>query len=151
MGVAAGHVPSSKGTHNPLPPQGKAVVFFDGLCPLCNALVDKLLALDKRRGLLFAPLQGKTAAEVLGQEARAQPGTVVFWDEKGFHRHSRAMVRIIARIGGVSGLWAGPLAAIPAPLRDSVYAWVSRNRHRWFGQAAACRLPDETEKDRFLP
>lgn len=139
------------GRDNPLPPPGKAVVFFDGLCPFCNAVVDKLLTLDKRRRLLFAPLQGKTAAEVLGQEAHAQSGTVVLWDEKGFHRHSRAIVRVLARIGGVSGLWAGPLAAIPAPLRDSVYAWVSRNRTRWFGQAAACRPPDETQKDRFLP
>jgi predicted DCC family thiol-disulfide oxidoreductase YuxK len=151
MGSAAGCKGSPKANCDPLPPQGKAVVFFDGLCPFCNAVVDKLLTLDKRRGLLFAPLQGKTAAEVLGQEAYAQPGTVVLWDEKGFHRHSRAIVRILARIGGVSGLWAGPLAAIPVPWRDSVYAWVSRDRYRWFGRAAACRLPDETEKDRFLP
>jgi predicted DCC family thiol-disulfide oxidoreductase YuxK len=135
------------------PPQGKVVVFFDGLCPLCDGIVRGLLARDKKRSLLFAPLQGQTALEVLGgaeMKNLTSPDTVIAWDQEGFHFRSSAMLRILTRLGGPHKLWAA-LYVIPAFLRDAVYNWIASNRRRWFGKLDACRTPTESQKDRFLP
>jgi len=43
----------------------KPIIFFDGVCHLCNASVDFILRADRHRRFTFAPLQGKTAAELL--------------------------------------------------------------------------------------
>jgi predicted DCC family thiol-disulfide oxidoreductase YuxK len=43
------------------------VVFYDAVCGLCDRSVQFLLAHDRERVLHFAPLQGPTAAAVLGR------------------------------------------------------------------------------------
>lgn len=63
--------------------------------------------------------------------------------------------------------WSGVLAAagtLPQPWRvlghlgrvvpnaigDPLYDWVQRNRLRWFGSRATCRIPNAAEVHRFL-
>lgn len=64
--------------HPPQPPRrllaarrpaagARHVLFYDGVCGLCDRAVRFLLARDRERVLLFAPLQGPTAAAVLGR------------------------------------------------------------------------------------
>jgi predicted DCC family thiol-disulfide oxidoreductase YuxK len=48
-------------------PGARHVVFYDGVCGLCDRSVQFLLARDRERVLHFAPLQGSTAAAVLGR------------------------------------------------------------------------------------
>ena len=43
----------------------KHLLFYDGSCGLCDHIVQFLLKVDLKRQFVFAPLQGKTAAEVL--------------------------------------------------------------------------------------
>lgn len=43
------------------------VLFYDGVCGLCDRSVQFLLARDRERVLHYAPLQGPTAAAVLGR------------------------------------------------------------------------------------
>ena len=49
------------------------VVFFDGVCNLCNGFVDYLVRLDRKGALRFASLQGKAAHELLGWAPRFSP------------------------------------------------------------------------------
>lgn len=42
------------------------------------------------------------------------------------------------------------LRLFPVSLRDWVYAFVGRNRYRWFGKRADCMLPRPEWKHRFL-
>ena len=46
------------------------VVFFDGVCGLCNCLVEFVLSRDRRGAIRFAPLQGETAKLRLKAESR---------------------------------------------------------------------------------
>ena len=41
------------------------MIFFDGVCGLCNAWIDFVVARDKTRVFRFGPLQGDTAREWL--------------------------------------------------------------------------------------
>ena len=46
------------------------IVFFDGVCGLCNRFVLFLFAIDKGRIFKVAPLQGATAKRTLSVELR---------------------------------------------------------------------------------
>jgi predicted DCC family thiol-disulfide oxidoreductase YuxK len=160
-------------------PEGEApIVFFDGVCGLCNRLVDGLLRADRRGALRFAPLQGETARRMLGVGHGTERGTVrrtgretgfgtghgtglgtgaddgldtlVFADGRGTALRSEAVLRALGALGG---LWrvSGLLRLLPRPLRDAVYDAVAARRYRWFGRRAACRIPAPSERDRFLP
>jgi predicted DCC family thiol-disulfide oxidoreductase YuxK len=135
--------------------RARPIIFFDGLCPLCNRFVDLVLTRDREGAFLFAPLQGRTAGELLDpatvRMAGAEgAGTIVLRDEAGIHTRSSAVLRVLTRLGGVHSLW-GILGFLPPGLRDWAYDRVARNRDEWFGKLPACRLPSEAQKARFLP
>jgi len=125
------------------------IVFFDGVCGLCNATVDRLLRWDTNAVLRFAPLQGTTARERLPAAMVNDLGTFILLDDVGLHERSDAAWRVLHHLGG--GWRALALIRyIPLPLRDAVYGLVARNRYRWFGRREACRLPTAQERARFL-
>jgi predicted DCC family thiol-disulfide oxidoreductase YuxK len=131
------------------------VVFFVGVCGLCNGFVDFALARDHRRVFLFAPLQGETAAarvpeDAVPYDAPGDPRSLVLWKDGAAHRKSEAVLGVLAGLGGV---WssAGLLRMIPRVFRDAAYDFVASRRYRWFGRRAACRMPAPGERERFLP
>lgn len=130
-------------------PPPERIVFFDGVCGLCNRFVDRLLRWDKQRVLRFAPLQGSTAAARLSTAVGADLDTVVLLDEAGVHTRSEAALRIIAHLGGAWRL-IKVLRIFPRVVRDAVYDWIARRRYGWFGKRDACRVPTAAERGVFL-
>lgn len=125
------------------------IVFFDGVCGLCNSAVDTLLRADRQNRLKFAPLQGETAQRLLGTQPDQEFATIVLLDAQGRHEKSAAALRICALL---PGLWKllQVFWLIPRPLRDGVYGWIARHRYAWFGKKESCRLPTPAERARFL-
>ena len=127
------------------------VIFFDGVCGLCNKFVDRLLKIDSKRIYLFAPLQGETAQNTLGgQPANPNEWSIVFADREGVHIKSTAVLRILSGFGGVRSVFK-IFFIVPLPIRDWVYEFVASNRYKWFGKLSTCRIPTKEEKSRFLP
>lgn len=126
------------------------IVFFDGMCGLCNSFVDFLLRIDKKNKLLFAPLQGKTAAELQINAGSQDLKTVIFYSQGKLYTKSDAVIEIFKCIGGI---WSISVAGrlVPQKIRNYFYDFVARNRLRWFGQKSTCRMPSENEKGRLLP
>src|SRR5258708_13937257 len=52
--------PVSKADLNSRQMEKQPILFFDGVCGLCNRTVDFVLQEDRDRRFLFAPLQGET-------------------------------------------------------------------------------------------
>jgi predicted DCC family thiol-disulfide oxidoreductase YuxK len=50
-------------------PEAEHIIFFDGVCSLCNAFIDFLIKRDKKSVLRYAPLQGRTAHQPCSAEA----------------------------------------------------------------------------------
>ena len=132
--------------HRPTPP----IIFFDGLCGLCNRSVNLLLRWDTKGVLRFSPLQGTTAQAMLPAEQVSDLDSLVLKDAKGIHRRSDAALLALEHLGG-GWRGIGILRAMPRGLRDAVYGQVARHRYQWFGKRATCRLPTMTERERFLP
>lgn len=132
------------------PPSDHPIVFFDGVCGLCNAAVDRLLRWDRRGVLRFAPLQGSTAERLLPARFTKHLDTLVLLDADGPHQRSEAALRALHHVGGPWRLLT-LLRMVPRPLRDAVYDLIARRRYQWFGRKESCRLPLPHERDRFLP
>ncbi len=126
-----------------------SIVFFDGVCNLCNEFVDFLVRHDRAHALRFASLQGKTALSTLGPGAGAQLASVVFYENGSVSTESLAVIQILIRLGSAWRALA-ILKLIPSFLRDPIYRWVARNRYRWFGKRETCRLPSSEERALFL-
>lgn len=134
----------------PAPTAHTPIVFFDGVCGLCNGFVDRLMRWDTRRVLRFATLQGSTAATQLPQAHTQELSTIVYVDGEGLYTRSDAALRIVLRLGGAWKL-AGVFFLIPRFVRDALYNWVARNRYQLFGKHDSCRLPTPEERGVFLP
>ena len=127
------------------------VIYYDGLCGLCDRFVGFVLPRDRRQRYHVAPLQGETArARLRDLPDPAASSTVILDDEGTLRVRSDAALAILTGLGGV---WRGAavLRLVPRPIRDAVYDWIARHRHRWFGRLAACRIPSAEERERFLP
>jgi predicted DCC family thiol-disulfide oxidoreductase YuxK len=125
------------------------VIFFDGVCNLCNGFVDFLLSRDESRRFLFASLQGETAQAKLPKQAESLK-SVVLWTQGKAWEKSDAVLRILPQLGGPWRL-ISLFRFTPRFLRDWVYDRIAANRYRLFGRRESCRLPSPEEKARFLP
>ncbi len=130
--------------------QPEFILFFDGVCGLCNTSVDWLLARDHAHRLAFAPLQGETAARLLPQTDRENLDTVIVWDRGNLYRRSEAVFRAVQLLGPGWNLLIAILNFIPTPIRDIVYRAVAANRYPVFGKRDTCRLPTKEERTFFL-
>ena len=127
------------------------LIYYDGLCGLCDRFVQFVLRRDRKARYRFAPLQGSTAGERVPASLDPRTSQTVILEDAGrFRVRSDAALAILSGLGGAWQL-AGLLRVVPRPLRDAVYDLVARNRNRWFGRLAECRVPAPAERDRFLP
>jgi predicted DCC family thiol-disulfide oxidoreductase YuxK len=125
------------------------ILYFDGVCNLCNSFVDALLRREQRRqgavpGLRFASLQGQTAATRVPAEFRRDMKSLVYESAPGvFLTESGAALRVLG------GFWKVFLL-VPPFIRNAVYRQVAANRYALFGKRDTCRLPTPAERSRFL-
>ena len=131
--------------------QDGPVVLYDGECGFCARAVRVLNRLDRRHRLRYAPLQGDTARRLIGPpEGPSESWSMKLLDDEGLHDASTAALRSVVHTGGAGRLaWA--LLLVPRPIRDGVYGWVARNRHRWAGEEGTCALPTQALRQRLLP
>jgi predicted DCC family thiol-disulfide oxidoreductase YuxK len=132
------------------------LLFYDGVCGLCDRLVQLVLRWDRRARFRFAALQSATAAvrlERYGKDPRDLDTVYVLVDADGsgerLLQKGRAVLYVLRRLGGLFWLTA-PLALLPRFVLDFGYDRVARARYRWFGKRDACRVPTAAERSRFI-
>ncbi|MEO0337146.1 MAG: DCC1-like thiol-disulfide oxidoreductase family protein [Pseudomonadota bacterium] len=128
--------------------ESRTILFFDGVCNLCNGFIDFLVTRDRDRKLLYAPLQGE-AAKRLVPEHTEELKSVVLYKEGRVHVESDAALLTLAELGGVWKL-CKIFFVFPAFLRNFVYRLIAKNRYKLFGQKDTCRLPTPEERTLFL-
>ncbi len=127
------------------------IIFFDGVCGMCNGFVDMVIRADTQGIFRFAALQGQTAKDILpALPEDAGEWSMVYVDDRGIHDQSDASLEVYRRLGGLWKIFS-LVQIIPQAIRTPVYRVIARNRYRWFGRRDTCRIPSESEKERFLP
>jgi len=133
------------------------ILFYDGVCGLCNRLVQFVLKRDSKDRFRFAALQSQFADGVLrqfGADPRDLDTVYVVLNygrpDARLAARSDAVVLILRELGGVWKLLSSPLRLLPRGLRDWGYDVVARYRYRVFGKYDFCPLPQEKDKRKFL-
>ena len=137
-----------------LPPRRSVqapVLFFDGVCGLCNHFVQVLFEIDQGQVFKVATLQGEFAAVTIDESHRRDLDSLVVSTSEGkVLTRSRAVLYIFNRVGGIWRVLHWLTIWIPAAISDRVYDFIAANRYRWFGKLDTCRLPTPEERTRFL-
>jgi len=127
------------------------IVYFDGVCNLCDSAVNFLIDQDKRGRLKFASLQseaGKVVLQRLGLPEQDYESFILVKNGQLFQKSEAALEVLKLLGGGWSLLYAFKI--IPHSWRDWLYTQVAQNRYRWFGKRVTCRVPTPDLRARFL-
>jgi len=133
------------------------LIFYDGVCGLCNGFVRFFLRRDPRGRIFFAPLQGETARAFLAPRGFDPSDldtiyVVSDWQspQERVLSRSRAVLHALAQLGAGWPFLAGVGAVFPRSLTDAVYGLVARRRYRTFGRLESCPVPPPHWRQRFL-
>jgi predicted DCC family thiol-disulfide oxidoreductase YuxK len=136
--------------------QGIHLVLYDGVCGLCNRLVQFLLATDHRAVFDFASLQGVTGTTIVEGAGMNSDELNSFFVLAHYRTgNSRVLAKSQAALFVAAELgWPWKLAslmrALPSAVLDRAYDLVARHRYRIFGHYDQCVAPRPEHRDRFL-
>jgi predicted DCC family thiol-disulfide oxidoreductase YuxK len=138
-------------------PPANPILLYDGVCGLCNRLVQFTLRHDHSDVFRFASLQSAGAEEILKRHGASAADLDTFYvvadpgqpSEHLFAR-SDAVAYVLRELGAgwkfVAVLWK----LLPRAVRDGLYNLVARHRYQIFGRFDVCRLPDPWVRHKFL-
>jgi predicted DCC family thiol-disulfide oxidoreductase YuxK len=133
------------------------VIFFDGVCKLCDSLVNFIIDHDKTNEFKFAAIQSDLAKMKLVQykydpknldtfyllENYNQPGEKIYMK-------STAGLRIFKQLGGFFGFLASIGLVFPSFIRDIFYKIIAKTRYKIFGKYKTCKIPSPQIIDKFI-
>jgi predicted DCC family thiol-disulfide oxidoreductase YuxK len=135
---------------------GSHLVLYDGVCALCNGLVQFVLEHDRRGQFRFASLQSARGRAVVSGAGGNPDELNSFYLMKDFRTaHSRLLARSRAALFVVGELgWPWRLlrvvGVLPTFMLDHAYNAIARSRYRIFGRYDQCLVPRPEYRDRFV-
>ncbi|MGS4344639.1 thiol-disulfide oxidoreductase DCC family protein [Myroides odoratus] len=133
-------------------PKGKKIVLFDGVCNLCDNVVNKVIVADRRDQFRFTSLDSEIGQKILQQIGvdRTQTDSIVLYiPGEAYYVKSQAALMIAKYLGG----WYSLLSIfmiLPTKLADSLYDYIAKNRYKWYGKKDACMIPSPAIRKKFL-
>jgi predicted DCC family thiol-disulfide oxidoreductase YuxK len=122
--------------------EANPILPYDGVCGLCDRLVQFVLRRDHRRLFRFAALQSSLAGKILernGQYANALDTFYVVANPnmpaECLLSRSDAMAFVLMELGGIWRIVGLSWRLLPRRLRDAVYNLVAANRYQMVWQA----------------
>jgi predicted DCC family thiol-disulfide oxidoreductase YuxK len=131
-----------------------AIILFDGTCNFCSGAVRFVIARDPGGVFRFAALQSDAARRACAAArgalpGKTDPGSIVVIVNGCVLERSDAVLAIASRLRFPWSL-LGAFRVLPRALRDSLYHFVARHRHRWFGRCETCMVPPLEWRARFI-
>ena len=127
------------------------IVFYDGVCGLCNRSVQSIIKRDKKEIFRFATLDSELARLTLINlqgKLRSIDSIVLYAENKTFI-YSDAIMEIISLLGYPYKLLL-VFKIVPKSFRDWLYKWIARNRYKIWGEYDSCPIPTENQRKLFL-
>lgn len=129
----------------------KKIVVFDGVCILCNRLIQFLIKRDSRRNLYFSTAQSDFIQKYLNemQYSKNPRESIIYIRNGDVYAESTAILLILADLGGWWKIFT-IFRLIPLFIRNASYRFIAKQRYTWFGKRDMCMLPSAEQKSRFL-
>lgn len=128
--------------------KNEEIVFFDGVCGLCDSFVQWVAKRDTKRRFAFAPLQGETAKGLLDSEFISKLDGMAYHDGQKTWYKSTAALKIIEKLPNWG--WVGVVLLLPEGLRNFGYRIIAKNRYKWFGKKQVCDISFRAKGVRVL-
>ena len=131
----------------------KKIIFFDGVCNLCNGFIDYVIKRDAQKKIYYASLQSNFAIEMLkGHNIDLDKGytTIYYYTNGKLYSQSSAILNVFLELSAVHRLFAKVCLILPKFVRDGIYNFIAKNRYAFFGKKESCRLPSPEERSQFM-
>ncbi len=127
------------------------ILLFDGVCNLCNSLVNFIIRRDRKKRIKFAALQSSKGQQLLADNNLPveEIDTVVYIAHNRVFLKSKAIVTLLVDIGGIWKIFY-LLKVIPGFILDSLYDYIAAKRYRIFGKRNSCMIPSPDVAERFI-
>ncbi|GAB3330539.1 thiol-disulfide oxidoreductase DCC family protein [Marivirga atlantica] len=125
------------------------IIFFDGVCNLCNGAVNFIIDCDPDAKFKFAALQSEVAKKKLPQERVQHVDSIVLLKQGKTFIKSEAALLIAKELKFPWSMFQVFLI-IPKFFRDPLYNFIAKRRYKWFGKKDTCRIPTPELQDRFV-
>jgi predicted DCC family thiol-disulfide oxidoreductase YuxK len=126
------------------------VIFFDGVCNLCNGAVQFTIERDPKNIFRFASLQSEYAKTALTpfNISYQELDSFILLENGKVYKRSTAALHVAKKLNGLWPLLYG-FIIVPRFIRDAVYNYVGKNRYKWFGKQESCWVPTPELKSKF--
>jgi predicted DCC family thiol-disulfide oxidoreductase YuxK len=118
-----------------------SLIYFDGVCVLCNNSIRFLLKRDHQKRFKLDFIQN------ISTDKNIESIVLVHKDKKYYY--STAIIKSITLLGGVY-TFAVLFILIPKQVRDYLYKHLASNRYKWFGKHKSCPLPPKDWDERMI-
>lgn len=134
-----------------LPNEKTDIILFDGICNLCNGLVNFIIKRDPNGKYKFAALQSESGKNLLLKIGlpTTKLDTLIVVSGDTYYTKSTAALRISRELTGHYSLLY-PLIKLPRPFRDGIYKIIVKMRYRIFGKRNSCMVPTQELTHRFI-
>ena len=133
-------------------PKNKKIILFDGVCNLCDSLLQFVIRHDKKDVFRFVALQsplGQKIVNHIGIQNKNIDSVILYVPGVAYYYKSSAALEIARELGGFFQLGT-VFKIIPTVLRNYIYDYVAKNRYSWYGKKASCMIPTPELKSKFL-
>jgi predicted DCC family thiol-disulfide oxidoreductase YuxK len=140
----------------PDPGEGQHLLLYDGVCGLCDRLVQFVLSYDRRGAFRFAQLQGATGRAIVERAGANPDDLTTFYVVRDYGTpRARTLVKgraaiFVARALGWPWKAVALFGVLPTAVLDWGYDVVARYRYRIFGRFDQCAIPRPEQWRRFV-
>ncbi|MDZ4757308.1 MAG: thiol-disulfide oxidoreductase DCC family protein [Bacteroidota bacterium] len=127
------------------------IILFDGVCNLCNTMVQFVIKRDPKAKFKFASLQSESGQAILKKFNLPVNdfNSFVYIQGEQCYLRSSAALRVAKELGGAWKLFYA-FIIIPKFIRDFFYNMIAKRRYSMFGKQDSCMIPTSELKSRFL-
>lgn len=132
---------------------GKKIILFDGVCNLCNTMVNFVIECDTKDAFRFVALQSETGTAILkkiGLYDKNIDSIVLYEPGLAYFYKANAALEIAKSLGGIYSVLSFFLNIFPDFILNFGYDFIAKNRYKWFGKEDACMIPTAELKSKFL-
>lgn len=127
------------------------IIFFDGVCNVCNGFVDFVLKNNPSQDLYFSSLQSNFASKFLEERNldASDLNTIYFFENGKMTKKSEAVLSIAKYLSKPIS-FVQFLMFVPENILNMGYDFVAKNRYTIMGKKDTCRMVTKEERSRFL-
>ena len=131
--------------------ENRNILFFDGVCTLCNKTIDFFIKRNDRNTIYYSSLQSKFAKDFLRAQAidSNKMVSILYFSKGKLNTKSSAVLIAIKELSSIHRYFF-LLLIIPKFIRDFFYDIIATKRFRLYGQSSTCRIPNESEVKYFI-